>query len=114
MSQKIQNPQKPVPKTPQMSEQDFITDQLSTEKYLCNSYSLAATEASHAQLFQDINQIANETHNCQRDLFNVMFKKGLYSYDAAEQQSIQQDYQKFTGYKNQFPYPQGQGGQNYS
>ncbi|KMK77579.1 spore coat protein [Alkalihalobacillus pseudalcaliphilus] len=112
MGQKIQNPEMPVPKTPQMSERDFINDQLTTEKYLCSSYSTAATEASHSQLYQDINQVANETLQCQRDLYNVMFQKGFYSYDAAETTSLQQDFQKFTGYEQQFPYSKN--GQNYS
>ncbi|GAF66915.1 hypothetical protein BTS2_3820 [Bacillus sp. TS-2] len=104
MGSKIQNPEMPIAQTPQMSERDFITDQLSTEKYLCQSYVTAATEASHQSLSETITQVAHETLDCQRNLYEVMFRKGFYSYDTAEAQSIQQSYQQFSGYKNQFPY----------
>lgn len=101
---KIQNPKTQVPETPQMSDRDFINDQLTTEKYLTASYSTALNEASHQALYQDLSQIFNETQETQRNLFNVMFKKGWYSFDAADQQQLTQSYQQFSGYTNQFPY----------
>lgn len=101
---KIQNPKTQVPETPQMSDRDFINDQLSTEKYMTSSYSTALNEMSHQSLYQDINQICIETQESQRNLFNVMFKKGWYSFDAADQQQLTQSYQQFSGYSNQFPY----------
>lgn len=101
---KIQNPKTQTPETPQMSDRDFINDQLTTEKYMTASYSTALNEASHENLYQDINQIFNESQNCQRQLFNLMFKKGWYSFDAADQQQLTQSYQQFSGYSNQFPY----------
>lgn len=103
-STKIQNPKTQVPETPQMSDRDFINDQLATEKYMTASYSTALNEASHQSLYQDINTIFNETQESQRNLFNLMFKKGWYSFDAAQQQQLNQSYQQFTGYANQFPY----------
>src|SRR5690554_729604 len=105
-SSKIQNPETQVAKTPQMSERDFINDILTTEKYMTSSYSTALNEASHEALFSDIDKIAHETQLCQRDLFNLMFKKGWYSLDAESQQSLTQSYNQFTGYKNQFPHNQ--------
>ncbi|MFV8826559.1 spore coat protein [Alkalihalobacterium sp. APHAB7] len=101
---KIENPETQVPKTPQMSDRDFINDVLATEKYMTASYSYAMNEASHEQLYKDINAICNETQDCQRELFNVMFKKGWYSFDAASQQQLDQAYQQFSGYSSQFPY----------
>ncbi|WP_062047448.1 spore coat protein [Bacillus sp. JCM 19034] len=104
--QKIQNPELQVPKTPQMSERDFLNDQLATEKNMTNSYSVALNELSHNQLYQDIAAIFNETQNCQRDLYNVMFKKGFYAIEPAEQQKLTESYQQFSGYQSQFPYQQ--------
>jgi spore coat protein CotF len=101
--QKIKNPETQVPKTPQMNERDFINDLLATEKYMTTSYSIALHEASHEGLYQDIMNIFTETQNCQRDLFNVMFKKGWYSIEAEDQQKLQQSYQQFQGYTNQLP-----------
>jgi spore coat protein CotF len=33
-----------------------------------------------------------------------MFKKGWYAVEAADQQKLQQSYQQFQGYMNQFPH----------
>lgn len=106
MSKKIQNPEMPVPKTPQMSERDFLNDQLTTEKYMTNSYSVGLNELSNNQLYLDISSIFNETQNCQREVYNVMFRKGFYSLEAADQQKLEQTYQQFSGYTSQFPYQQ--------
>ncbi|WP_088104016.1 spore coat protein [Halalkalibacter urbisdiaboli] len=103
---KIQNPEMQVPKTPQMNDRDFINDILTTEKYMTASYSVALNEASHQQLYSDILGIFTETQDCQRDIYNLMFKKGFYSLEAADQQKLQQGYQQFSGYSNQFPYQQ--------
>ncbi|WP_261130383.1 spore coat protein [Bacillus sp. Marseille-Q3570] len=100
---KIQNPEKNVPNIPEMNDRDFMNDVLGTEKYLTDSYSHAMNEASHQALYQDVSSIAKETQDCQRKLFNVMFQKGWYSFDQAQTQQLQQDYQKFSGYKNQLP-----------
>jgi spore coat protein CotF len=101
--QKIQNPETQIPKTPQMNDRDFINDMLTTEKYMTTAYSVAMHEASHDGLYQDILSIFNETENCQRDLYNAMFRKGWYKIEAADQQKLQQAYQQFQGYTNQFP-----------
>ncbi|WP_141432520.1 spore coat protein [Bacillus sp. 03113] len=102
--QTIQNPKIQTPNTPQMNERDFTNDLLSTEKYLSDSYSIFLNEASHQSLYQDALSIYTETQNSQRDLFNLMFKKGWYKLEAADQQKLQQMYQQFQKYTTQFPY----------
>lgn len=100
----IQNPQTSVPKTPQMNDRDFANDLLSTEKYLTAAYSTALNEMSHETLYRDLKTIFNETQDCQRHLFNLMYQKGWYSLQAADSQQLQQDYQKFSTEKTQqFP-----------
>lgn len=101
---KIQNQAVPVQKTPEMNDRDFCNDMLATEKYLSNAYSVAVNEMSHQSLFNDILSIYTETQNCQRDLFELMFKKGWYGFEAANPQNLQNSYQQFQGYTNQFPY----------
>jgi len=107
-SQSIQNPETPVQKTPQMNERDFVNDQLATEKYMTSSYCVAMHEASNDTLYQDLLAIFTETQQSQRDLYNLMFKKGWYKIEPAESQKLQQSYQQFSGYENQFPYGNGQ------
>ena len=100
--QKIKNPETQVPKTPQMNDRDFINDLLTTEKYMTTAYTMALHEASHEGLYQDLMGIFTETQNCQRDLYDLMFKKGWYSIEAAEQEKMKQSFQQFQGYTNQF------------
>jgi spore coat protein CotF len=106
-SNKIQNPESAVPKTPEMNDRDYINDVLAYEKYMTASYSVALNEASHDSLYQDVLTVFNETQNMQRELYNMMFKKGWYALEAAEAPKMQQTYQQFYNYMNQFPH-QGQ------
>ncbi|WP_226580293.1 spore coat protein [Halobacillus litoralis] len=104
-NQKIQNPETNVPQTPQMNERDFINDQLTTEKYMTASYNIALNEASNQTIYQDLATIFKETQDCQRNLYNLMFKNGWYGLEQEETQKLDQAYQKFSGYQTQFPYP---------
>ncbi|KQL46215.1 hypothetical protein AN963_14685 [Brevibacillus choshinensis] len=103
----IANPQSaqlPQVKGPQMNDRDYMNDCLTTCKYLADSLNVAVWEASHQQLHQDFLQILNETHQSQREAYELMFRKGWYKLEAAEQQKLQQTYQQFSGYSTQFPY----------
>ncbi|MGD6817274.1 spore coat protein [Metabacillus sp. 84] len=102
---KIGNPETQVPKTPQMNERDFVNDVLATEKYMTDAYCTAMNEMSHESLYKDVQAIFNETQNCQRDLYNLMFKHGWYKVEAEQPQKMQQSYQQFSGYsQEQSPY----------
>ncbi|OEH92268.1 spore coat protein [Bacillus solimangrovi] len=101
---KVQNPETNIPKTPAMNERDFTNDILSTEKYMTDSYCTYLNEASNQQIYDDMISIFKETQDCQRNIYNLMFKKGWYGLEAADPQKIQQAYQQFQGYTDQFPY----------
>jgi spore coat protein CotF len=101
---KIKNPETQIAKTPQMNDRDFINDCLMTEKYLTSSYSVAVHEMSHQDLYRDVLSIYEETEQCQRELYNLMFKKGWYGLEAEDPQKLQQTYQQFQQYQTQqFP-----------
>lgn len=102
--QPVQNPETQVPKTPQMNDRDFINDLLATEKYMTDSYSTTLNEASNEPLYQDLLSIFTDTQNMQREIYDLMFQNGWYKLESAEQQKLQQSYQQFKGYSNQFPY----------
>ncbi|WP_018661777.1 spore coat protein [Weizmannia acidiproducens] len=102
--QKIQNPKTQVPETPQMNDRDLANDLLAMEKYMTASYNTAMNEASHDALYQDLLSIFTETQNQQRRLYELMFQKGWYSLEAAEQEKMQQSLQQHQGYSSQFPY----------
>ncbi|MDQ0187540.1 spore coat protein CotF [Cytobacillus kochii] len=103
-SKKVQNPEKQIAKTPQMNDRDFTNDLLAMEKYMSDSYSIYLNEVSNQTLYEDFMRIFTETKNEQRHLYNLMFERGWYSLDAADQQNLQQSYQQFQGYSTQFPY----------
>ncbi|AJY75127.1 spore coat protein [Paenibacillus beijingensis] len=106
-SQTIQNPKpanEPQVKGPEMNDRDRVNDILALEKYLTDSFNISAREASHSYLHQDIMTILNETHQCQYELFELMFRKGHYKLEAEQQQTLDQAYQQFNGYSTQFPY----------
>lgn len=103
-SQKIQNQETQIPKTPQMNDRDYLNDMLTTEKYLTTSYAYALNEMSHQSLYQEMLTIFTDTSNHQRDLFELMFKKGWYKLEAEDGQKLQQTHQQFSQYQQeQFP-----------
>ncbi|REE86556.1 coat F domain-containing protein [Paenibacillus taihuensis] len=97
-------PYEPQVKGPELTDRDRINDILATEKYLTDGFGIAAREASHVSLHQDIMTVLNETHQCQHEIFELMFRKGHYKLEAEEQQTLDQAYQQFSGYSTQFPY----------
>lgn len=103
----IANPQSgqlPQIKGPQMNDRDYLNDCLATCKLLTDNYNVAVREASHQALHADMMQILNATHQGAREAYDLMFRKGWYKLEAAEQQQLQQAYQQFSGYSTQFPY----------
>ncbi|EFM10109.1 conserved hypothetical protein [Paenibacillus curdlanolyticus YK9] len=108
-NQMIQNPSASQPQAagPELSDRDRLTEILATEKYLTDSLNIAAKEASHASLHNDVMTVLTETHQMQVELFELMFAKGFYKLEAEEQQKLDQAYQQFSGFSNQFPYSGG-------
>lgn len=106
--QKIANPESTsgtMQKGPELNDRDRLNDILATEKYLTDSFNVAVREASHDQLFQDVLQVLQETHQAGRDVYNLMFQKGWYTLEAEPQTEIDQVQQQFQAYSSQFPYP---------
>lgn len=102
-NQKVQNPEQQIPKSRAMNDRDFMNDMLATEKYLSQAYGYALNEASNQTLYQDILHIFEDTQNCQRELYNMMFKNGWYSLEQASPQACEQSFQQFQQYKQQLP-----------
>jgi len=103
----IKNPQTgllPETKGPKINDRDSLNLALAQEKHLTDNLNVFAREASHRQLHNDVMRIFNETHAMTRELFNLMFRKGWYALEAESPQKMAQTYQKFSGYKTQFPY----------
>jgi spore coat protein CotF len=101
MSQKIQNPQTEVANTPELNDRDYADICLNVEKKLVLGYTMALTEASNDTLYNELFKLYQDTQNKQRELYNLMFRKGWYAIEAEEKQKIDQAVQQFAGYKPQ-------------
>lgn len=90
MNNKIQNKNVEVPNTKQMNDKDFITTMLSIEKALVKDYAVSLTEASNNDLYNDYYDMFDDLSNLQRYIYNLMFKKGWYQLEMAEDNKIQE------------------------
>lgn len=88
MNNTLANQEQPTPKSKEMNDIDYLNDMLSTEKRLITNYAIAQIEASNDFLCQEIANISQETYIMQRNLFNLLFKKGWYKLEKAEEQKI--------------------------
>lgn len=84
------------------TDRDRVEDMLSSEKSLANNWSITASEMVQQELFQDTMQFLNETHNAQRQLFQIMNQRGWYKTDSADPQKISQAASQFSQSQNQF------------
>lgn len=90
MNNKISNQKTEVPNTPEMNDKDYITTMLSIEKAMVKDFAVALTEASNTDLYNDYYDMFDEISNMQRQIYNLMFKKGWYSLEKAEESKITQ------------------------
>lgn len=84
----IKNDEQQVPKTREMSDCDYLNDLLSTTKSIANNYSIVISEASNDDLYNEYIKLFKDTQDCQRRLFNLLFKKGWYKLEKADQTKV--------------------------
>lgn len=88
MNNKIENEEIEVPSTKDMNDRDYLTNILLLEKNMSVNLAIALNEASNKKLYNDIFNIFKDVKKMQRDLYNLMFEKGWYSLEKAEEQKI--------------------------
>lgn len=87
---KVSNPKVEVPNTSAMNDRDYMNAILEYEKNMANNLSIALSEASNEYLFNEIMPMFNSVKKAGRDLYYMMFVKGWYSLEKAEEQKINQ------------------------
>lgn len=92
MNNKIENPKVEVPATQQMNDRDYINQVLEIEKNMSVNLAIALNEASNEKLYDKLFKIFNEVKTAQRNLYNMMFKKGWYCLEKAEANKINEKY----------------------
>ena len=85
---KISNPKTEVEQTSKMNDKDYITTILCVEKAIVKDYATSLTEASNNSLYDDYFDMFEEVCSLQREIYNLMFKKGWYCLEMAEENKI--------------------------
>jgi len=91
---KVENPKQQVEETIQLNDCDYLNDILQSEKCMVKDISIALTEASCDYITNIFYDIFDEVLEMQKRAFNLMFKKGWYSLESAEETKIDQKYQE--------------------
>ena len=89
---KISNPKTETPIGINLNDKDYITCILNTLKEMTKNYSIAITEASNESLYRSYNSIFNKVSELQREVYELMFKKGWYSLEKAETVKVNEKY----------------------
>ena len=92
MNNKITNPEVEVPKSSNLNDKDYLNILLTSLKELSKNYTISMTEASNEYPFAKYNKTFEKIINLQRETFELMFKKGWYPLEKAENNKITEKY----------------------
>jgi len=84
----ISNPKTEVPTGIKLNDKDYANALLSCLKEMAKNYTTAKTEASNESLYQKYNSAFQDITNLQREVYEMMFRKGWYAVEKAEKQKI--------------------------
>ena len=79
----------------QMTEQEMMTDLLSTEKFMTGVYNTYCCEAATPAVKSCLMSLLQDTHRMQEALFAEMSAHGWYQVEKAEDTKLNQEKQKF-------------------
>ncbi len=88
MNNKISNVKIEVPQTKEMNDKDYLASILSLEKAMVKDYAVSITEASNLGLYDSYYEMLGDVSKIQREIFNLMFRKGWYALEMAEENKI--------------------------
>ena len=99
MNNKILNPKTEVSKGINLNDKDYINELLSCLKEMEKNLTIAKTEASNENLYNEYKQICEEISSLGRRTYEIMFKNGWYELEEAQNEKITEKY-KILGIKN--------------
>ena len=89
----ISNPKTEVPKGKSITDKDYMNSLLSCLKEMVKNYATVLTEASNETLYNEYKTMFDEYSSLQREAYELMFRKGWYMIEKAEQQKLDNKYQ---------------------
>lgn len=87
-SNMISNPKTEVPTGKSLNDKDYANCLLSSLKEMVKNYSVALTEASNENLYNNYKEMFDNYIKLQRKVYELMFHNGWYSLEKAETQKI--------------------------
>lgn len=92
MNNKISNPKTDVSKGINLNDKDYINELLSCLKEMEKNLTIAKTEASNENLYNEYKQICEEISSLGRRTYEIMFKNGWYELEKAQNEKITEKY----------------------
>ena len=89
---KVGNEVVEVPKGIELNEKDYCMCLLTTLKDMEKNYVIAMTEASNDWLYNEYKSTFSEISKLQRELYNLMFKKGWYQLETVDNKKLDEKY----------------------
>lgn len=93
MNNQISNPKVEVPTGIACNDKDYLNSLLSCLKEMSKNYVMAMTEASNESLFEKHKQVFLTLILLQREVYELMFRKGWYILEKSDTQKINQKLQ---------------------
>lgn len=93
---KIENPETKVSKGMELNDRDYITCLLTSLKDIEKNYTIALTEASCENLYNKHKEVFLNIAELQREVYELMFQKGWYKLETAEDTKIKEKHQTLT------------------
>lgn len=92
-NQEIKNPKVEVPTGMSLNDKDYMDSLLSCLKEMVKNYAISLTEASNENLYEEYKKMFDQYASLQREVFEMMFRRGWYKLEKAEEQKIDSKYQ---------------------
>ena len=93
MNNQISNPKVEVPTGISCNDKDYLNSLLSCLKEMSKNYVMSMTEASNESLFEKHKQVFLTLISLQREVYELMFRKGWYILEKSDTQKINQKLQ---------------------
>lgn len=89
----IKNPKTQVPAGTNLNDKDYMNCLLTSLKAMVKNYAVALTEASNETLYHEYKEMFDSYAELQREVFELMFRKGWYVLEQVETDKINKKYQ---------------------
>lgn len=93
MNNQIKNSKVETPTGMTLNDKDYISSLLSTLKQLVKNYAVSLTEASCEELYEEYKEMFDTYSSLQREVYELMFRKGWYVLEQADTNKISSKYQ---------------------